>query len=211
MWCTLDQWNRPKPNGVGSFMPSEERESRAGGQTTSVASTGTASMSESGDPIGAPRNREKALSAGYLRLLGHTQQEAANAAGVNRRTLQRWECSSWWPGIQHEAEDRWLAGTVGKARSALLQALEQPDGPLALRILERVVPELAPPSQRVELSGALAKIDFGRLTDEQLSEIAGGRHPYEVLAPKRELLVGSGSNDKEIPMLPVGVDEPSED
>ena len=43
-------------------------------------------------------------------------------------------------------------------------------------------------SERVEVSGALAKIDFGRLTDEQLAAIAEGQHPYEVLAPKREVL-----------------------
>ncbi len=42
--------------------------------------------------------------------------------------------------------------------------------------------------ERVEVSGALARIDFGRLTDEQLAGIADGKHPYEVLAPKREVL-----------------------
>ncbi len=42
--------------------------------------------------------------------------------------------------------------------------------------------------ERVEVSGALAKIDFGRMTDEQLAAIAQGQHPYEVLAPRRELL-----------------------
>lgn len=168
-------------------------------------------MSQSDDSSAGPRNRETALSAAYLRTLGSSQEEAANAAGVHRRTLQRWESSSWWPSVQREAEDKWLRGTVGQARKALLQALQAPDGALALRILERTVPALAPPSQRVELSGALARLDFSRMTDEQLSEIAGGRHPYEVLAPKRELLVGSGSNDNEVMQVPVGVDEPSED
>ena len=42
--------------------------------------------------------------------------------------------------------------------------------------------------ERVEVSGALARLDFGRMTDEQLAAIKGGQHPYEVLAPKRELL-----------------------
>ncbi len=44
-------------------------------------------------------------------------------------------------------------------------------------------------SERVEVSGTLAKIDFSQLTDEQLAAIAGGEHPYAVLAPKREVLV----------------------
>ena len=42
--------------------------------------------------------------------------------------------------------------------------------------------------ERVEVSGALAKIDFGQMTDGQLAAIASGQHPYEVLAPKREVL-----------------------
>ncbi len=42
--------------------------------------------------------------------------------------------------------------------------------------------------ERVEVSGALARLDFGRMTDEQVAAIAGGQHPYEVLAPRRELL-----------------------
>ena len=178
-------------------MPSEQRGSHAGGQTACVASTDAAAMSQSADPVVGPRNHETAMSVAYLRTLGSTQEEAAKAAGVDRRTVQRWERSSWWPDIQRVAEDRWLAGTVGKARSALLQALEQPDGPLALRILERVVPALAPPSQRVELSGALAKLDFGRMTDEQLAAISEGQHPYAVLAPKREMLLGSAGSDDE--------------
>lgn len=152
-------------------------------------------MSQPDDSSAGPKSRDKALSAAYLRTLGHSQEDAANAAGVNRRTLQRWEHSSWWPGIEREAADQWLSGAVGQARRALLLALAKPDGPLALRILERVVPELAPPSQRIEVSGGLRRLDSGRMTDEQLAAIAGGQHPYEVLAPKREMLVLPSATD----------------
>ncbi len=138
-------------------------------------------MSEPNDPVAAPRDREVALSAAYLRLLGHTQQEAANAAGLDPRTIGRWEASSWWPDIVREAGDRWLAGAIGKARRALLEALGQPDGPLALKVLERTVPELAPVSQRVELSGALMDVDLNLLSDHAISRIADGEHPVKVL------------------------------
>ena len=166
-------------------------------------------MSEHGDPIGAPRDRERALSAGYLRLLGHTQAEAANAAGVDARTLGRWESCSWWRGIQSEAADRWLAGAVGMARRALLRALEAPDGRLALQVLERIVPELRP-LERVGYSGGIAKLNFDAMTDEQLARIRSGEHPYAVLSQTRAVVSGSTVQDNEILQLPPAHEEGSE-
>lgn len=139
-------------------------------------------MSESRDPVAAPRDPETALSAAYLRLLGHTQVEAAHATGIDPRTLGRWESCGGWDDVASEAADRWLHGAVAKARRALLAALEQPDGPLALRVLERVVPELAPPSQQVHLTGSLANINMDLLPDGLLQRLADGEHPLTVLS-----------------------------
>ena len=135
--------------------------------------SGEQRMSQSADPVAGPRNRETAMSVAYLRTLGSTQEEAALAAGVDRRTVQRWEGSSWWPEVRREAADRWLTGVVGRARHALLRALNEPDGNLALKVLERTVPELAP-TERVAHGGALAKLNFEAMTDQQLARIAGG-------------------------------------
>ena len=146
-------------------------------------------MSQSTDPVRGPRDRETALSVAYLRTLGSTQEEAALAAGVDRRTVQRWEGSSWWPEVRREAADRWLSGVVGRARHALLRALAEPDGNLALKVLERTVPQLAP-TERVANQGAIARLDFGAMTDEQLSRISKGEHPYVVLAQTRAVLGG---------------------
>jgi len=146
-------------------------------------------MSQSTDPVSGPRDRETALSVAYLRTLGSTQEEAALAAGVDRRTVQRWEGSSWWPEVRREAADRWLSGVVGRARHALLRALAEPDGNLALKVLERTVPQLAP-TERVANQGAIARLDFGAMTDEQLSRISKGEHPYVVLAQTRAVLGG---------------------
>ncbi len=85
MWRPLAQCNPPTPSEVGGCMQSKE----GGGRNA------TAAKSESSDPIGAPRDREKYLSAAYLSLLGHTQAEAAMAAGVDARTLGSWESCSW--------------------------------------------------------------------------------------------------------------------
>jgi len=152
-------------------------------------------MSQSTDPVQGPRDRETALSVAYLRTLGSTQEEAALAAGVDRRTVQRWEGSSWWPGVMQAACDRWLKGVVGLARHALMRALDEPDGRLALQILERVIPQLAP-TERVANTGAIAKLDFASMTDEQLSRIKGGENPYVVLAQTRAVLDGAPVSDK---------------
>ena len=152
-------------------------------------------MSQSADPVRGPRDREAALSVAYLRTLGSTQEEAALAAGVDRRTVQRWEGSSWWPEVLYEASNRWLSGVVGRARHALLRALAEPDGHLALKVLERTVPQLAP-TERVANTGAIAKLDFASMTDEQLSRIKGGENPYVVLAQTRAVLDGAPVSDK---------------
>ena len=139
-------------------------------------------MSEIADPVGVPRDRDKALSVAYLRTLGASQEEAARATGVDARTVGRWESCSWWPEVLTEAAERWLAGAIGKARKALLDALDEPDGLLALKVLERVVPELAPASQRMELRGALARLDIDLLPNHLVARIAAGEHPEAVLA-----------------------------
>jgi hypothetical protein len=99
-------------------------------------------MSDPVNPVGAPRDRETAISVAYLRLLGHTQEDATKATGVSEKTIQRWESCTWWPEVQAEASRRWLSGLESRARQTLFDNL---DGPLSLKVLERRLPELAPP------------------------------------------------------------------
>ena len=165
--------------------------------------SGEERMSQSTDQVTTPRNRETALSVAYLRTLGSTQEEAALAAGVDRRTVQRWEGSSWWPEVRRAAADRWLSGVVGRARHALFRALAEPDGNLALKVLERTVPQLAP-LERIANQGAIAKLNFKAMTDEQLSRISKGEHPYVVLAQTRAVFEDPLGPDGEILQLPTG-------
>ncbi len=101
-------------------------------------------MLEANDPVRAPRNREVAVSVAYLRLQGATQAEAAGATNVDPRTVVRWESCSWWPEVQREASARWLEGLAAAARRGLGAAVSE-NGALALRVLERLEPALAPP------------------------------------------------------------------
>ena len=61
--------------------------------------------------------------------------------------------------------------------------------------------------ERVEVSGALANINFDLMTDEQLARISKGEHPYAVLAPTRELLVAGGP-EGEVGKVEVGTTKP---
>ena len=106
-------------------------------------------MQHNGDVVCKPHNRDKALSVAYLRLLGASQEEAATAAGLHHSTAQRWESCSWWPEIVAEASKRWLSGLVSKARRVLEDGL---DPSLALKVLERTLPELAPATQNMNLN-----------------------------------------------------------
>ena len=146
-------------------------------KSKAVHSPAMRDMSQTNSPVGQPNDREKAISAAFLRHVGATQVDAASAAGVDRRTLQRWEQSSWWPDVQRDAADRWLSGLAAQCRRGLEAAVED-DGRLALSVLERLEPALAPARHRVALSH---DVDLDLLSDEQRARIAAGEQPSDVI------------------------------
>ena len=92
-------------------------------------------------------------------------------AEARRRAVEGYmEPVGWYKGQ--------AGGTVRRYSDALL-----------IFLLKGAAPEKY--RERLEVRGALARIDFGRMTDEQLARIAAGEHPYAVLAPTRDLLGGS--------------------
>jgi transcriptional regulator with XRE-family HTH domain len=120
---------------------------------------------------------EKRVIAAYLRLLGATQEATAGAINRSKRTVQYWESDkSAWKLAQEEAAERWLDDLTNAARKTVLEAIRAGDSQLAMAILERRVPELAPPKSRVEVS-----IDWDRLTDDELRRLASGEPPQRVL------------------------------
>jgi hypothetical protein len=111
-----------------------------------------------------PKYWEKLVLASYYRLLGSTQQEAGAAVGRSARTVRVWEAeTALWTLAREEARKRWLGEVTAMARRQLLTAAMHADGDLALKILERIDTDLAPPTQRLkhthevgqELSGLL--------------------------------------------------------
>lgn len=132
-----------------------------------------------------PKDIEKAASAAYMRILGATQAVAAAAAGIGKRTLERYEHQEWWPEVETLATNQWLSGLKSKAMTSILKLVDSKD-PLVFDsvsvrwVLDRLFPELQPPSQKVELTGRDGKpiqtegnltINLERLEDNEVAAL----------------------------------------
>ena len=103
--------------------------------------------------VNKPRDWNAAILCAYFHLRGYSQKDSAREAGVGERTLKRWIKSDWWPDALAEARGKWKSGLDVGARRTLGKAMDAEDQPdLALRILERTDPEMAPAKQQIELS-----------------------------------------------------------
>ncbi len=107
------------------------------------------------DRVRRPQNRDKALAAAYLRLLGGTLDQSADGAGCARRQIVEWETCSWWPELQAEARQRWLRDGDARTMRGLLKALGDPReyAQAAKWWADRRIPELKPPKLQTELTG----------------------------------------------------------
>lgn len=99
------------------------------------------SLASAGD---LPRDWFKWSLGAYLRSLGHSQGDAARAVGVGERTLRRWETDPRWAVFRQCSEELWLQDVYEVARLAVMRKIAEGDAELAMRILERKLPGLAP-------------------------------------------------------------------
>lgn len=98
-------------------------------------------LSESGD---LPRDWYKWSLGAYLIGLGHSQASAAKSVGVSERTLFRWTKDERWAVFRQCSEELWLVDVYEAARLAVMRKVAEGDTDLAMRILERKLPGLAP-------------------------------------------------------------------
>src|SRR4029453_18938890 len=109
------------------------------------------------DGVPRPAWWEKGVLAAYYRLLGSSQKQASAAVGRNERTIRNWEANTAvWTRATQAAKDRWLGEVTSLARRQLLKAMMDANGELSLKLLERLEPDLAPPSQRLKHEGQVA-------------------------------------------------------
>lgn len=120
---------------------------------------------------------EKRVLAAYLRMCGMSQKDAGAAILRSVRTLRRWEADQpIWTRARQEAARRWLDDVTDAARKTVLDAVRAGDAEIGFKILERRVPELAPPKTRVEIN-----IPWDSLSDDALRRLAAGEDPAKVL------------------------------
>ena len=113
-----------------------------------------ASSAPSQAPQLRPRHWEKLVLFAYLRMMGSTQKDAGRAVGRSKRTAQDWEyAAALYAEAREEARKRWLGEVGDAARAGLLRALKGDAGDLALKVLERLEPDLAPATQRFKHEG----------------------------------------------------------
>lgn len=121
--------------------------------------------------VEAPQDWDKAVSAAYLWVLDHPVKQVASSVGIDPVTFWAWRNSPWWPLAIQEATQRWLHGLQGKAMDGLKASVSR-DGHLALKVLERRIPELAPPKQQVHLEVDLNVKDLRERISDRLRRIA---------------------------------------
>ncbi len=110
-------------------------------------------MKVAGDPK-QPAHWEKVVLASYWRLLGSSQKAAGAAIGRSERTIRNWEADTvLWTRATEEARTRWLGEVTALARRQLLAGLMSADADLALKVIERLDPALAPASLRLKHEG----------------------------------------------------------
>lgn len=129
-------------------------------------------MADTGRTCKRPWSWDKAVSAAHLRATDHTQEEAAKLAGVGARTLARWEQSPWWPQAMAEALVRWRSGLLAASRKSLAAGVKN-DPDLALKIVERLDPELRPPKVH-QVNEDLPELDYSLLTLDELDRLESG-------------------------------------
>ena len=116
----------------------------------------------------------------YAEQFEQAKKEAVDVleAEARRRAVEGWEEPVGWYKGQ-------AGGTVRRYSDTLLIFLLKGAAPRKYR-------------ERMEVSGALKGLDFSVMTDEQLSRIKAGEHPYVVLAQTRAVLKAPLVQDGEI-------------
>lgn len=140
--------------------------------------------------VNRPQDWNKAVLAAFCWLRSEEIRASAETAGVGERTMQRWVKSHWWPDACREATGRWLDLLTFESMRTLMRAIAGGDADKALKVLERRLPELRPPTQdvRVGVFGAIQQLPPDEVS--RLLALPEGERQAELrrmLEPKGEI------------------------
>ncbi len=153
--------------------------------------------------------KKRAFLAAY-RETGNVRL-ACTAAQIGRSSHYRWLDDSDYAEQFEQAKKDAVDVLEAEARRRAVEGWEEPVGwykgqaggtvrrysdTLLIFLLKGAAPQKY--RERMEVSGALRGLDFSVMTDEQLSRIKAGEHPYVVLAQTRAVLKDPLVQDGEI-------------
>jgi hypothetical protein len=148
---------------------------------------------------------------------------ACDASQISRSTHYRWVDDPDYAEEFEQAKADAVDVLEAEARRRAVTGILEPVGwykgeaggtvrrysdTLLIFLLKGAAPEKY--RERVEVRGGLAKLNFDAMTDEQLSRISRGEHPFAVLAPTRDSPGGARGSNNELLQLPPAEDEHSE-
>lgn len=120
------------------------------------ARTSTESVATSKQALVTAARWRKYVAATYLRIIGKSQNDAAEGAGISARALRYLEADPVrWEKARAEARDLWLNNAEDAARKAVITSMQRGNADLGMRFLERIDPKLEPKG-KLEHSGSLA-------------------------------------------------------
>ena len=121
-----------------------------------------------------PKHWERVVLYAYLRMMGHTQKHAAHAVQRSERRAQEWEENrGLYAQAREEARQRWLTEATDAARQTLLASIRDGAGDLALKLLERIDPDLAIHLHVETARGRLSE-RIARLASRHVEDVTNG-------------------------------------
>lgn len=132
------------------------------------------------DPVERPKNWPVVVrAAGYV-YLGFTHKQAAECAGCSTRSITEWKKCSWWREAIDEFRENELYKELEQVavRRLFMAIGREGDTSTALKIAERLAPQLAPPAHRAELTTdqnikAEGTMPIGAIPDQVLMGLVG--------------------------------------
>lgn len=123
-------------------------------------------------PVSRPSDWDAAVTVARYRMLGYTQAEAGDMAGVVASTVSSWENSPWWTAAMDEARTKEFSETAAKALGVIKNKINEGDATTARWFLNKVHPVLADKSRQGIRSEDRGIPDLSDMSETELRKLA---------------------------------------
>lgn len=110
-------------------------------------------------PVKRPEDWEAVIACAWARVIGMSPAKSAEVGDVSTTSLRNWMASDWWQEALEEARSMLPKKLGAMAIAALQTGLENADQTTARYIADRLIPELAPPTLRTDVTSDGKKLE----------------------------------------------------